>query len=80
MTTAVKRTLSMRPDIDSMLVAHVRSNPGATLSSTVNAALADYLEARAIEAYQRWDAQADPAERQALNAFSAQDDLSWVAE
>jgi hypothetical protein len=79
MTQATKRTLSMRPEIDRMLMEHVRRTPGATMSATVNAALADYLEAAAIEAYERWDAAADAEERAALDAFAKHDDGSWAA-
>lgn len=78
MTAAVKRTLSMRPEVDQMLAAHVQRTPGATLSSTVNDALVEYLEAAALEAYRQWDAEAEPAERAALDAYAAQDDRSWA--
>ncbi|MBO0867336.1 MAG: hypothetical protein J2P15_02115 [Micromonosporaceae bacterium] len=78
MTQAIKRTLSMRPEVDQMLAAHVRCTPGATLSSTVNAALVAYLEAAALETYREWDAQASPDERAAIDAFAARDDASWV--
>jgi hypothetical protein len=80
MTQAVKRTLSMRPDVDRMLAAHVQQTPGATLSSTVNAALVEYLEIAALEAYRRWEADADADERAALDALAAHDDRSWVVE
>jgi hypothetical protein len=82
MTQAVKRTLSMRPDVDRMLATHVQRTPGATLSSTVNAALIEYLETAALEAYRRWDADADADadERAALEALAAHDDRSWAAE
>jgi len=79
MTLAIKRTLSMRPEVDRLLVAHVERTPGATLSSTVNAALVEYLEAAAIEAYQRWDMEADSQERAALDALAADDDDSLAA-
>lgn len=79
-TQAVKRTLSMRPDVDRMLAAHLRRTPGATMSSTVNAALVEYLEAAALEAYRRWDAEADADERAALDALAADDDRSWASE
>ena len=79
MTTAIKRTLSMRPDVDQMLTAHVRHTPGATLSSTVNVALVEYLEAAALEAYRQWDAEAGPDERATLDALAAHDDQSWAA-
>jgi hypothetical protein len=78
MTSAVKRTLSMRPDVDRMLVAHVQRTPGASMSSTVNAALLEYLEAAALESYRQWDAEASPEERAALEAFET-DDESWAA-
>jgi hypothetical protein len=80
MTQAVKRTLSMRPDVDRMLATHVQRTPGATLSSTVNAALVEYLETAALEAYRRWDADADMDERAALEALAAHDDRTWAAE
>lgn len=79
MTLAIKRTLSMRPEVDRMLTAHVERTPGATLSSTVNAALVEYIEATALDAYRRWDADADPDERGALDAFAAHDDKRWAA-
>jgi hypothetical protein len=79
MTLAVKRTLSMRPEVDRMLAAHVQRTPGATLSSTVNDALEEYLEAAALAAYRQWDAEADPSERAGLDAFAAHDDGSWAA-
>jgi len=78
MTSAIKRTLSMRPEVDRMLIAHVERTPGASLSSTVNAALVEYLEAAALDAYRQWDAQAGPEERAALDAL-ADDDRSWAA-
>jgi hypothetical protein len=80
MTQVVKRTLSMRPEVDRMLAAHVERTPGATLSSTVNDALVEYLETAALEAYRRWDAEADAAERAALDALAAHDDRAWGAE
>jgi hypothetical protein len=76
---AVKRTLSMRPEVDRMLAAHVQRTPGATLSSTVNAALVEYLEAAALEAYRRWDSDADVDERAALDALAVHNDRSWAA-
>jgi len=79
MTSAIKRTLSMRPEVDRMLIAHVERTPGASLSSTVNAALVEYLEAAALDAYRQWDAQAGPEERAALDALAADDDRSWAA-
>jgi hypothetical protein len=80
MTLAIKRTLSMRPEVDRMLAAHVQRTPGATLSSTVNAALVEYLETAALEAYRRWDAEADTDERAALAALAAEDDdETWTA-
>ncbi|HEY7223932.1 MAG TPA: hypothetical protein VH561_10135 [Micromonosporaceae bacterium] len=80
MATAIKRTFSMRPDVDRRLVAHVERTPGATFSSAVNAALLEYLEAAALAAYRQWDMQADPAERDALAALSTHDDTSWASE
>jgi len=80
MTTAIKRTFSMRPDVDRMLVAHVERTPGTTLSSAVNAALVEYLEAAALAAYRQWDLDAGAAEREALAAFSAHDDKSWATD
>ena len=62
-----------------MLTEHVRHTPGASMSSTVNEALIEYLEGAALEAYRRWDADADPDERAALDAFTAHDDQSWAA-
>ena len=79
MSSAIKRTLSMRPEVDRMLTEHVQRTPGASMSSTVNAALVEYLEAAALEAYRRWDAEADPQERAALDALAAEDDRSWAA-
>ena len=79
MTLAIKRTLSMRPEVDLMLTQHVERTPGATLSSTVNAALVEYLEAAALAAYRQWDADAGPDERGALDALAAQDDPTWAA-
>jgi hypothetical protein len=73
MTLAIKRTLSMRPEVDRMLIAHVENTPGVTFSSTVNDALMEYLEAAAIEAYRQWDADAGPEERAALDALDALD-------
>jgi hypothetical protein len=79
MSIAVKRTLSMRPEVDQMLAAHVARTPGATMSSTVNAALVEYLEAAALAAYRQWDLAADHEEREALAAFTKQDDESWAS-
>lgn len=79
MALAIKRTLSMRPEVDRMLTAHVDSTPGSTMSSTVNAALVDYLEAAALEAYRGWDADADSDEQGALAALAAHDDSTWAA-
>jgi hypothetical protein len=79
MTLAIKRTLSMRPEVDRMLTAHVQRTPGATLSSTVNTALVEYLEAAALEAYRQWDADSDPDERAALTAFAAHDNEHWAS-
>lgn len=69
----------MRPEVDRMLATHVQRTPGATLSSTVNAALVEYLENAALEAYRQWDAEADSDERKALEAFAAHDDKSWAS-
>jgi hypothetical protein len=77
-TGMIKRTLSMRPEVDSMLVKHVDRTPGATLSATVNAALVEYLEAAALQSYQQWDADAGPDERSALDAFATHDDTEWA--
>jgi hypothetical protein len=71
MTLAVMRTLSMRSEVDRMLAAHVQRTPGASLPSTVNAAVVDYLEAAALEGHRQWDAEADPDESAALDAFAA---------
>jgi hypothetical protein len=79
MTAAIKRTLSMRPEVDRMLAQHVERTPGATMSSTVNAALVEYLEAAALAAYKTWDLEADHDERSALAAFDAHNDQSWVS-
>ena len=79
MTLAIKRTLSMRPEVDRMLTAHVQRTPGATLSSTVNTALVEYLEAAALAAYRQWDVDADPDERGALDALAATDDKTWAS-
>jgi hypothetical protein len=77
---AIKRTFSMRPEVDRMLVAHVASTPGVTLSSAVNAALINYLESAALAAYRQWDLAAPAEEREALAAFSEQDDVRWAVE
>ena len=79
MTTAIKRTLSMRPEVDRMLAEHVARTPGATMSSAVNAALVEYLEAAALAAYDQWDREAGPDERSALAAFDAYNDESWAS-
>jgi hypothetical protein len=79
MSAAVKRTLSMRPEVDRMLAEHVERTPGATMSSTVNAALVEYLEAAALAAYKAWDLEADGDERGALAAFVAHNDESWAS-
>jgi hypothetical protein len=76
--TAVKRTFSMRPEVDRMLTDHVARSDNATLSSTVNDALARYLEEEALDAYREWDAEAGPAERAAMNALAAHDDRAWA--
>jgi hypothetical protein len=79
MTTApVKRTFSMRPEVDHMLTAHVERTPGASLSSTVNDALLQFLEQAAMEAYRQWDADAPPEERAALDAFATHDTRSMA--
>jgi hypothetical protein len=69
----------MRPEVDRMLTGYVQRTPGASLSSTVNAALVDYLEAVALDAYRQWDANAGANERAALDALAAHDDQSWAA-
>jgi len=79
MSAPVKRTFSMRPEVDRMLLAHVARTPGANLSSTVNAAIVEYLEAAALAAYRKWDAEAGSEERGALDALAAHDDPSWAA-
>jgi hypothetical protein len=76
----MKRTLSMRPEVDRMLVNYIENTPGTTYSATVNDALIDFLEARALESYRAWDSSADPAERTALDAFDAHNDAAWTAE
>ncbi len=68
----------MRPEVDRMLAEHVERTPGATMSSTVNAALVEYLEGAALAAYRQWDLEAGPDERSALAAFDAYDD-SWAS-
>jgi len=60
-----------------MLTAHVQRTSGVTMSATVNAALADYLEASALKAYRRWAAGAGEDERAALDEFAAHHDESW---
>jgi hypothetical protein len=80
MASAVKRTLSMRPEVDRRLVDYIERTPGANYSATVNEALVDFLEAKALESYRAWDSCADPAERAALDAFDAHDDAAWAAE
>jgi hypothetical protein len=80
MTIAIKRTLSMRPEVDRMLVQHVERTPGATMSSTVNAALVEYLEVAALAAYKTWDLEADAEELDTLAAFDAHQDEAWAAE
>jgi hypothetical protein len=55
-----------------MLVDHVARTPGASLSSTVNAAVVDYIEASAMRAYERWDQDAGPDERATIAAFDDQ--------
>ena len=62
-----------------MLAEHVERTPGATMSSTVNAALVEYLEAAALGAYHQWDLEACPDERNALAAFDAHNEESWTS-
>lgn len=62
----------MRPEVDRMLVDHVARTPGASLSSTVNAAVVEYLETSAVRSYERWHADAGPEERATLAAFDDQ--------
>jgi hypothetical protein len=69
----------MRPEVDRMLAAHVERTPGATLSSTVNTALLEYLEAAALDAYRQWDADADPHEREVLDALATHNDETWAS-
>ncbi len=78
--SVVKRTFSMRAEVDQMLVKHVEREPGASFSATVNAALVDYLEAAALKSYRQWDAQAGPDERDALAAFATHNDAEWASE
>ena len=80
MAAAIKRTLSMRPEVDRMLAQHIERTPGATMSSTVNAALVEYLEVAALAAYKKWDLEADPEERSALAAFEAHNEEAWASE
>lgn len=61
-----------------MLAAHVEATPGATMSSVVNAALVEYLENLALDAYRRWDAAAPSQERAALEALQVHDDEAWA--
>ena len=68
----IRRTLSMNPDVDRMLIDHVARTPGASLSSTVNAAVVDYIEGSAMRSYERWDRDAGPDERATLAAFDDQ--------
>jgi len=68
----IRRTLSMNPDVDRMLIDHVARTPGASMSSTVNAAVVDYIEASAMRSYERWDRDAGPDERATLAAFDDQ--------
>ena len=69
---SVKRRLSMHPEVDRMLADHVARTPGASLSSTVNAAVIEYLEASALRTYDQWDASAGPDELAALGAYDNQ--------
>jgi hypothetical protein len=62
-----------------MLAEHVERTPGATMSSTVNAALVEYLERAALAAYHQWDLDAGPDERSALTAFDAHNEDSWAS-
>ena len=70
----------MRPEVDRMLAQHVERTPGATMSSTVNAALVEYLEVAALAAYKVWDLEADVDERNALAAFDAHNEDAWASE
>ena len=49
------------------------------MSSTVNAALVEYLEAAALAAYKAWDGEAGSDERSALTAFEAHNDWPTAA-
>jgi hypothetical protein len=49
------------------------------MSSIVKAALVEYPEGAALEAYRRWDADAGQGERDALDALATHDDQSWAA-
>lgn len=69
----------MRPDIDRMLVDHVKAHPDTNYSATVNEALTNFFETRALESYREWDAAAPAAERAALAALAAHDDAAWAA-
>jgi hypothetical protein len=70
--TSVKRTLSMRPEVDRMLADHVARTPGTSVSATVNAAVMDYFEASALRTYVLWEAAAGPEELAALGAYDRQ--------
>jgi hypothetical protein len=75
MARARKRTQPTRPEADLM----VNSTPEATYSSTASAAPVKDLEAAALASYWQWNADAGPDERDALEAFAAQDDKNLVA-
>jgi hypothetical protein len=82
-TLTIKRTLSILVEVDDMLHRHVRSTPGASLSSVVNEALFDYLERQAMRNYEEWLAAAPPEERawrEALDADDARLDAELAAE
>ena len=63
-----------------MSAQHVERTPGATMSSTVNAALVEDLEVAALAAYKTWDLEADPDERNAFAAFDARNEEAWTSE
>ena len=50
------------------------------MSSTVNAALVEYLEVAALAAYKAWDLEADADERNALAAFDVHNEGAWASE
>jgi len=83
MAATIKRTLSIQVEVDDMLHAHVHRTPGASLSSVVNEALFDYLEAQAMRYYGEWLAAAPPEERavrEALEADNARLDAELAEE